>query len=187
MLSLYQALLNLLIICGKNKRLTNELTLKHVGKKLGLTRMHSKQRIQTTRSSKTKTVFSYLIAGQYLMCSSLAYAGPSLFGNDIEPGSKTTIIQPLGKPPNELQKNDESSSSYFSFFKNTARSAFIWLYEFSIANYFKTRKNSGFVEGLNNKIKGSQKAVLWFLQNRFVFQRLQLDLMRFKICLMGLP
>ncbi|ASG66989.1 hypothetical protein fh0823_24560 [Francisella halioticida] len=33
-------------------------------------------------------------------------------------------------------------------------------YKSSIANYFKSRKNSGFVEGLNNKIKVIKKKML---------------------------
>lgn len=45
-----------------------------------------------------------------------------------------------------------------------------------IANYFKQRKNSGFVEGLNNKIKVAKRRCYGILKPITIFQRLQLDL-----------
>jgi len=52
-------------------------------------------------------------------------------------------------------------------------------YKSSIANYFKARKNSGFVEGLNNKIKVAKRRCYGFFKPTSLFQRLQLDLMGF--------
>lgn len=46
----------------------------------------------------------------------------------------------------------------------------------SIANYFKNRSNSGFVEGLNNKIKVVKRRCYGFFKEASLFQRLQLDL-----------
>jgi transposase len=44
-----------------------------------------------------------------------------------------------------------------------------------IANYFKKRRSSGFVEGLNNKIKVAKRRCYGFFKNESLFQRLYLD------------
>jgi len=49
-------------------------------------------------------------------------------------------------------------------------------YKFGIVNYFKLRKNSGFVEGLNNKIKVIKRRCYGFFKVESFFQRLFLDL-----------
>ena len=49
-----------------------------------------------------------------------------------------------------------------------------------IGNYFKDRKNSGFVEGLNNKIKVAKRRCYGFIKTESLFQRLFLDLQGFK-------
>jgi len=45
-----------------------------------------------------------------------------------------------------------------------------------IANYFKKRQNSGFIEGLNNKIKVAKRRCYGFFKTESLFQRLYLDL-----------
>lgn len=45
-----------------------------------------------------------------------------------------------------------------------------------IGNYFKQRKNSGFVEGLNNKIKVLKRRCYGLISTETIFQRLFLDL-----------
>lgn len=50
-----------------------------------------------------------------------------------------------------------------------------------IANYFKSRKNSGFVEGLNNKIKVLKRRCYGLFKPETIFQRLFLDLQGFSI------
>ena len=45
-----------------------------------------------------------------------------------------------------------------------------------IANYFKSRKNSGFIEGLNNKIKVLKRRCYGLFNTESLFQRLFLDL-----------
>ena len=54
-------------------------------------------------------------------------------------------------------------------------------YKPSIANYFKSRKNSGFVEGLNNKIKVIKRRCYGFTKTESMFQRLTLDLQGFQM------
>jgi transposase len=53
-------------------------------------------------------------------------------------------------------------------------------YKSSIVNYFKGRKNSGFVEGLNNKIKVAKRRCYGFIKTESLFQRLFLDLQGFE-------
>ncbi len=54
-------------------------------------------------------------------------------------------------------------------------------YKTTIANYFKARKNSGFVEGLNNKIKVMKRRCYGFTKTESLFQRLVMDLQGFKM------
>ena len=49
-------------------------------------------------------------------------------------------------------------------------------YKPCILNYFKDRKNSGFVEGLNNKVKVAKRRCYGLLKTESFFQRLFLDL-----------
>jgi transposase len=48
-------------------------------------------------------------------------------------------------------------------------------------NYFKKRKNSGFVEGINNKIKVAKRRCYEFSAVKTIFQRLFLDFQGFEI------
>ncbi len=50
-----------------------------------------------------------------------------------------------------------------------------------ILNYFKARKNSGFVEGLNNKIKVAKRRCYGLLKVESFFQRLFLDLRGYEL------
>ena len=54
-------------------------------------------------------------------------------------------------------------------------------YKPNILNYFKNRKNSGFVEGLNNKIKVLKRRCYGISKPKTLFQRLFLDLMGYKV------
>lgn len=65
-------------------------------------------------------------------------------------------------------KKDESSC-FKSFVKTLEK------YLPYIANYFKNRKNSGFVEGLNNKIKVAKRRCYGLFKTTTLFQRLFLD------------
>jgi transposase len=53
-------------------------------------------------------------------------------------------------------------------------------YKANILNYFKSRKNSGFVEGLNNKIKVIKRRCYGIAKTGSLFQRLFLDLRGYK-------
>lgn len=66
---------------------------------------------------------------------------------------------------------ENSTVTCFSTFIKTLQK-----HKTSILNYFKDRKNSGFVEGLNNKIKVMTRRCYGIFNPASIFQRMQLDL-----------
>ena len=66
---------------------------------------------------------------------------------------------------------EQSALSCFDKFLTTLDN---WLDK--IANYFTARLSSGFVEGLNNKLKTTKRRCYGILRTRTLFQRLYLDL-----------
>jgi transposase len=75
-----------------------------------------------------------------------------------------------------IKKVEKSGVSCFDSFISTLKK-----YKPYIANYFKQRKNSGFVEGLNNKIKVAKRRCYGFASVKTIFQRLFLDFQGFEI------
>jgi len=86
-----------------------------------------------------------------------------------------------------IKSVEKSHLSCFGSFIKTLKK-----YQPYISNYFKARKNSGFVEGLNNKIKVAKRrcddatmrrcddatmrrcddaTILWFIQNKYYFSK----------------
>ena len=70
-----------------------------------------------------------------------------------------------------IQSVENSTVTCFSTFIKTLQK-----HKTSILNYFKARKSSGFVEGLNNKIKVLTRRCYGIFNPASIFQRLQLDL-----------
>ena len=70
-----------------------------------------------------------------------------------------------------IKSVEKSNLTCFNSFIGTLKK-----YQSYIANYFKGRKNSGFVEGLNNKIKVAKRRCYGLAKVTTVFQRLFLDL-----------
>jgi transposase len=89
--------------------------------------------------------------------------------------TKSSRKAAIAKIDRWIAKVEKSEVKCFSKFIGTLKK-----YKSSIANYFKARKNSGFVEGLNNKIKVAKRRCYGFFKIDSLFQRLQLDLMGFK-------
>lgn len=75
-----------------------------------------------------------------------------------------------------IHQVEESELKCFNTFVGTLQK-----YKPSITNYFKGRKNSGFVEGLNNKIKVIKRRCYGFTKPASLFQRLTLDLQGFQM------
>lgn len=74
----------------------------------------------------------------------------------------------LNRWMDSIQKSD--LSAFDGFIKTLKK------YKTTILNYFKSRKNSGFVEGLNNKIKVLKRRCYGVFKTETLFQRLFLDL-----------
>ncbi len=70
-----------------------------------------------------------------------------------------------------INKVEKSGLNIFDSFIKTLQK-----YKPYIGNYFKARKNSGFVEGLNNKIKVLKRRCYGLVKATSMFQRLFLDL-----------
>lgn len=77
----------------------------------------------------------------------------------------------MAKVERWIQQVQKSELTCFDKFIGT-----LTKYKSSIVNYFKDRKNSGFVEGLNNKIKVIKRRCYGFTKTESLFQRLTLDL-----------
>lgn len=75
-----------------------------------------------------------------------------------------------------IKSVEKSELSCFNKFISTLKK-----YQPYIANYFKQRKNSGFVKGLNNKIKVAKRRCYGLYKVSTIFQRLFLDLQGFEI------
>ena len=73
-------------------------------------------------------------------------------------------------------KVEQSDLTCFDKFLRTLEN---WREE--ILNYFKKRFNSGFVEGLNNKIKTIKRRCYGLTDVQHVFQRIFLDLSGFRL------
>ena len=76
-----------------------------------------------------------------------------------------------GKMDRWILSVENSTVTCFSTFIKTLKK-----HKTSVLNYFKARKNSGFVEGLNNKIKVMTRRCYGIFNLTSIFQRLQLDL-----------
>jgi transposase len=83
-------------------------------------------------------------------------------------GSRKSSIAKINRWISKVEKSDITC---FNSFITTLEK-----YKAGIVNYFKNRKNSGFVEGLNNKIKVAKRRCYGFFKVESLFQRLFLDL-----------
>ncbi len=75
-----------------------------------------------------------------------------------------------------IKQVENSKLTCFNTFIKTLRK--LWN---EIANYFINRLNSGFVEGLNNKIKVIKRRCYGIFDTQNLFQRISIDLAGYKI------
>lgn len=85
--------------------------------------------------------------------------------------TKTDRKSAMAKINRWIDSVEQSDLNCFTTFVKT-----LGKYKPYIANYFKQRSNSGFVEGLNNKIKVVKRRCYGLLNTETIFQRLTLDL-----------
>jgi transposase len=102
----------------------------------------------------------------------LCYELTGIFDKDI---SKDTANREI---KNWMRRVKKSNLSCFDSFLKTLGT---WMHE--ITNYFIDRHSSGFVEGLNNKIKVIKRRCYGILNVRHLFQRIYLDLLGYSLFL----
>ena len=104
---------------------------------------------------------SSILKSAYKLCNELT----DIFEDDISKSVATCRINDWKK------KVKESGLKYFNRFISTLDK-----YMDKITNYFINRQTSGFVEGLNNKIKVIKRRCYGILNVKHLFQRIYLDL-----------
>lgn len=90
--------------------------------------------------------------------------------------TQTSRKSALAKIDRWITSVEKSGLKIFTKFIETLKK-----YKPYIGNYFKARKNSGFVEGLNNKIKVLKRRCYGLFKPETIFQRLFLDLQGYSI------
>jgi len=85
--------------------------------------------------------------------------------------SKSSRNGGIRKLKNWIEKVRKSTLDVFDTFLNTLKKRME-----EIANYFIKRENSGFVEGLNNRIKVLKRRCYGIIDKTHLFRRISLDL-----------
>ena len=150
------------------KRLKKELTDKEYAKLEGMMWILRKQ--HECLSDADKTALEVLYAYSPLLKNAHSYALKLTHIFNTHSNRKDA----MAKIDRWIVSVEESNLTCFNIFIKT-----LIKYKFGIVNYFKSRKNSGFVEGLNNKIKVIKRRCYGFFKVESLFQRLSLDLSGF--------
>lgn len=128
-------------------------------------RYHGKQHECLTQADKGKLELLYEYSPLLEKAHSYALKLTRIFNTH---SSRKAAMTKINRWIKKVQKSD--LKIFNTFIKTLTK------YKSSIANYFKSRKNSGFVEGLNNKIKVMKRRCYGFFKPESYFQRLFLDL-----------
>lgn len=161
---LYRAPLDQLRI-KEMKRLKSELSELEYAKLDGMMWILRTHHECLTEVDRNKLSLLYKYSPKLKKAHSLALRLTQIFN------TKCSRKSAVAKINRWIQKVEKGSHHYFATFIKA-----LIKYRSGIANYFKARKNSGFVEGLNNKIKVAKRRCYGFLKPVSLFQRLQLDL-----------
>ena len=129
-----------------------------------------KQHECLTEADKGKLALLYKYSPILKQAHSYALKLTQIFNSHC---SRKSALAKIDRWINQVEK---SELKCFDTFLETLKK-----YKPSIANYFKGRKNSGFVEGLNNKIKVIKRRCYGFTKPESLFQRLTLDLQGFQM------
>ena len=151
-------------------RLKSELASEEYSKLKDMMWILRKQHECLTEADKDKLALLYKHSPVLKKAHSYALKLTHIFNTHC---SRKSAMANINRWINKVQK---SEITCFDGFINTLEK-----YKGSIANYFKARKNSGFVEGLNNKIKVIKRRCYGFTKTESLFQRLVMDLQGFKM------
>jgi transposase len=152
------------------KRLKSELPAEEYAKLKDMMWILRKQHECLSEAEKSKLALLYQHSPLLKEAHSCALKLTQIFNTH---GDRKSAIAKIDRWIRQVEK---SNLTCFDTFVGTLQK-----YKPSIANYFKARKNSGFVEGLNNKIKVVKRRCYGFTKTESLFQRLTLDLQGFRM------
>ena len=152
------------------KRLKNELPDEEYKKLEGMMWIIRKQYECLSEADKDKLALLYYYSPALKKAHQCALRLTQIFNTHCK--RKTAV----DKINNWIKMTEKSDVNCFNSFIKTLQK-----YKPFILNYFKGRKNSGFVEGLNNKIKVAKRRCYVLLKTESFFQRLFLDLKGYEL------
>jgi transposase len=152
------------------KRLKSELPAEEYAKLKDMMWILRKQHECLSEAERCKLALLYQHSPLLKEAHSCALKLTQIFNTH---GDRKSAIAKIDRWIRQVEKSDLTC---FDTFVGTLQK-----YKPSIANYFKARKNSGFVEGLNNKIKVVKRRCYGFTKTESLFQRLTLDLQGFRM------
>ena len=152
------------------KRLKNDLPDEEYKKLEGMMWIIRKQYECLTEADKDKLALLYYYSPALKKAHQCALRLTQIFNTHCK--RKTAV----DKINNWIKMTEKSDVNCFNSFIKTLQK-----YKPFILNYFKGRKNSGFVEGLNNKIKVAKRRCYGLLKTESFFQRLFLDLKGYEL------
>ena len=147
------------------KRLKDELKPEEYKKMEGMMWILRKKHECLTQEDKDKLALLYQYSPILKQAHKYAMKLTNIFNTHCDRKAATDKINDWIKMVNKSEL-----TCFNSFLKTLEK------YKPYILNYFKARKNSGFVEGLNNKIKVAKRRCYGLLKTESFFQRLFLDL-----------
>lgn len=152
------------------KRLKAELPSEEYKKLEGMMWILRKQHECLTQADKDKLALLYNYSPILKQAHKYALKLTHIFNTHCSRKVATDKIN------NWIKMVEKSDLTCFNSFLNTLEK-----YKPFILNYFKDRKSSGFVEGLNNKIKVAKRRCYGLLKTESFFQRLFLDLRGYEV------
>lgn len=152
------------------KRLKNILTTEEYSKLEGMMWILRKQHECLSKEEKLKLEILYRHSPILKEAHSYALKLTHIFNTHDNRKSA------MAKLDRWILKIEKSELTCFNTFLKTLNK-----YKSSIANYFKSRATSGFVEGLNNKIKVIKRRCYGFFKTESLFQRLTIDLAGYRM------
>jgi transposase len=147
------------------KRLKSELDHQEYSRLEGMMWILRKQHECLTEADKGKLEVLYQYSPLLKQAHTYALKLTHIFNTHSK---RKTAMEKINRWIESVEKSD--LKIFNTFIKTLTK------YKSSIANYFKSRRNSGFVEGLNNKIKVVKRRCYGFFNPESYFQRLFLDL-----------
>ncbi len=150
-------------------RLKSELPKEEYSRLEGMMWILRKNHECLSEADKNKLALLYKYSPQLKKAHSCALRLTNIFNTH---SNRKSAIAKINRWIRSIEKSD---LGIFDSFINTLNKYLPY-----IGNYFKNRKNSGFVEGLNNKIKVLKRRCYGFIKIKSMFQRLFLDLQGFR-------